>query len=405
MLAPAVEQTAGFPPPDWSQSMPGSTLSIPTDLRRDLTISEIKSTIVDVPTVRKHKLSSLSVTAQSYVIVELRLANGVTGIGEAATLGGPRWSEESVESIKATIDTYLTPVLLGMAADRFMAAGARMDEAAKRNNAAKGAIESALFDAVGKTLGVPAVQFLGGVVRERIPVLWTLASGDPTQEIEEAERKIAARLHKTFKVKIGAQTPEADMTRLRRLANALQGRATLIVDANQAWDETTALRCLPILGEIGVTLVEQPLPAWNVQGMARLRVRSTVPLMADECVFSTHDMLDVARAGAADVVSLKLVKHGGLLATRDVAAVARAAGIGLYGGCLLESSIGAAAHLQVFAGLRDLAWGCEHFGPQILTEDLVTEPLHFEDFHIHLPTGPGLGVTLDQDKLRRYARQ
>ncbi len=385
--------------------MPDTPLSIPTHLRRDLTINEIKSTIVDVPTVRKHKLSSLSVTAQSYVIVELRLANGVIGIGEAATLGGPRWSEESVESIKATVDTYLAPALIGAAADRFEAARARMDEAAKRNNAAKAAIESALFDAVGKTLGVPAVQLLGGVVRESVPVLWTLASGDPAQEIEEAEKKIAARLHNTFKVKIGAQSPEADMARMGRLASALEGRSSLIVDANQAWDETTALRCLPILAEIGVTLVEQPLPAWNILGMARLRARSTLPLMADECVFSIHDMLDVARAGAADVVSLKLVKHGGLLATRDVAAVAGAAGIGLYGGCLLESSIGAAAHLHVFAGLRDLAWGCEHFGPQILTGDLVTEPLRFEDFHIHLPTGPGLGVTLDPEQLRRYARQ
>jgi muconate cycloisomerase len=385
--------------------MPDTVLSVPADLRRDLTISEIKSTIVDVPTVRKHKLSSLSVTAQSYVIVELRLGNGVIGIGEAATLGGPRWSEESVESIKATIDTYLAPALIGSAADRFEAARVRMDEAAKRNNAAKGAIDSALFDAVGKTLGVPAVQLLGGAVRESVPVLWTLASGDPAQEIDEAERKIAAGLHNTFKVKIGAQTPDADMARMRRLADALQGRASLIVDANQAWDETTALRCLPILAEIGVTLIEQPLPAWNLPGMARLRTRSTVPLMADECVFSTHDMLDVARAGAADVVSLKLVKHGGLLAMREVASVARSAGIGLYGGCLLESSIGAAAHLQVFAGLRDLAWGCEHFGPQILTGDLVTEPLRFADFHIHLPNGPGLGVTLDPEQLRRYARQ
>ena len=384
--------------------MPDSTVSISSDLRRDLTIEEIKSTIVDVPTVRKHKLSSLSVTAQSYVIVELRLANGVTGIGEAATLGGPRWSEESVESIKATIDTYLAPALIGSAGNRFVAARARMDEAAKRNNAAKSAIETALFDAVGKTLNVPAVQLLGGAVRDSIPVLWTLASGDPGQEIEEAENKIAARLHNTFKVKIGAQAPEADMARMRRLASALEGRATLIVDANQAWDETTALRCLPVLAEIGVALVEQPLPAWDLPGMGRLRARSSIPLMADECVFSTHEMLDVVRAGAADVVSLKLVKHGGLLATRDVAAVAVAAGIGLYGGCLLESSIGAAAHLQVFAGLRDLAWGCEHFGPQILTGDLVTEPLRFEDFHIHLPTGPGLGVTLDPAQLRRYAR-
>jgi muconate cycloisomerase len=399
-----MNKDVGEPRRFWSQTMPDLILPIPADLRRDLTIKEIKSTIVDVPTVRKHKLSSLSVTAQSYVIVELRLANGVTGIGEAATLGGPRWSEESVESIKATIDTYLTPALIGSAADRFVAARTRMDEAAKRNNAAKGAVESALFDAVGKTIGVPAVQLLGGVVRASVPVLWTLASGDPVQEIEEAERKIAARLHNRFKVKIGAQSPEADMARLRRLAVALEGRATLIVDANQAWDETTALRCLPVLADIGITLVEQPLPAWNIAGMVRLRTRSTVPLMADECVFSSHDMLEVARAGAADVVSLKLVKHGGLLATRDVAAVAQAAGIGLYGGCLLESSIGAAAHLQVFAGLRDLAWGCEHFGPQILTGDLVTEPLRFEDFHIHLPSGPGLGVTLDPVQLRRYAR-
>src|SRR5271168_1156835 len=204
--------------------MPDTILSVPADLRHDLTIEEVKSTIVDVTTVRKHKLSSLSVTVQSYVIVELRLANGVTGIGEAATLGGPRWSEESVESIKATTDTYLTPALIGVAADRFVAARVRMDEAAKRNNAAKGAIESALFDAVGKTLGVPAVQLLGGVVRESVPVLWTLASGDPAQEIEEAERKIAARLHNTFKVKIGAQSPEADVARLRRLAGALAGR-------------------------------------------------------------------------------------------------------------------------------------------------------------------------------------
>jgi muconate cycloisomerase len=380
-------------------------LSVPADLRRDVTIVSIETTIVDVPTVRRHKLSSLSVTAQSYVVVVLRLANGVEGIGEAATLGGPRWSEESVESIKATIDVYLAPALIGARADRFEAARARMDEAAKRNNAAKGAIDSALFDAVGKTLGVPAVQMLGGVMRETVPVLWTLASGDPNQEIEEAEKKLAAHLHDTFKVKIGAQPPEADLARLRRLAGALESRASLIVDANQAWDEITALRCLPVLAELGVRLVEQPLPAWDLAGMARLRARSTVPLMADECVFSAHEMLDVARAGAADVVSLKLVKHGGLLATRKVAAVAEAAGIGLYGGCLLESSIGAAAHLQVFAGLRELAWGCEHFGPQILTDDLVTEPLRFADFHIHLPTGPGLGVTLDPDKLRRYARQ
>src|SRR6202012_448877 len=271
---------------------------------------------------------------------------------------------------------------------------ARMDAAAKRNNAAKAAIDTALFDAVGKTLNIPAALLLGGIVRNRIPVLWTLASGDPEQEIAEAEAKLAARLHNTFKVKVGALAPEADLARLRRLLGAMEGRASFIVDANQAWDGPTAIRFLPALAEMGVRLVEQPLPAWNIQGMARVRSQSTVPLMADECVFSSHDMLGVAQAAAADVVSLKLVKHAGLLQLRDVAAVAEAAGIGLYGGCLLESSIGAAAHLHAFAGLRSLDWGCEHFGPQILVDDLVQEPMAFADFHIHLPAGPGIGVTL-----------
>ena len=374
------------------------------DLLRDLTVADIRSTIVDVPTVRQHKLSQLAVSAQSYVIVEIRLANGAAGVGEAATLGGPRWSEESVEGIKAVIDAHLAPAVLGADASRFEAAAARMDAAAKRNNAAKAAIESALFDAVGRTLGVPAVQLLGGAVRERMPVFWTLASGDPTQEIEEAEAKLAARLHDRFKIKIGAQPLADDLVRLRRIAAALEGRATLIVDANQAWDEATAVRAMPALAELGVALVEQPLPAWNVAGLARVRARSAVPVMADESVFTPHDMMAVAEAAAADTLSLKLVKHGGLLGLRKVAAVAEAAGVSLYGGCLLESSIGAAAHLHAFAGLRTLAWGCEHFGPHILTEDLALEPVRIEDFQIHLPTGPGLGVALDPEKLRRFAR-
>ena len=386
--------------------MPDSLLVDTSHLARDLAIHSITSTIVDVPTVRKHKLSHTSVTAQNYVLVQVRLANGAEGIGEAATLGGPRWSEESVEAMKANIDAYLAPALTGSRADQFEAAGKRMDDAAKRNNAAKAAVETALFDAVGKTLGLPASALLGGAVRESLPVLWTLASGDPAQEIEEAERKLEARLHRTFKVKIGALAPEADMARMTQLAQALEGRAELIVDANQAWDETVSALCLPILKALGIKLVEQPVPAWNIGAMARLRARpDTPPLLADENVFDAHDMLAVANAAAADAVSLKLVKHGGLLGVKRVAAVAEAAGIGLYGGCLLESSVGAAAHLQVFSTFREMAWGCEHFGPQILTGEYVTEPLRFEDFRVHLPSGPGIGVTLDPDKLRHYARQ
>src|ERR1700724_1719575 len=107
--------------------MPDTLPVVPAALRRDFAIASIRSTIVDVPTVRRHELSSLSVTAQSYVIVELRLANGAEGIGEAATLGGPRWSEESVESINSAVDAYLAPALIGAPANRFEAARTRME--------------------------------------------------------------------------------------------------------------------------------------------------------------------------------------------------------------------------------------------------------------------------------------
>ena len=187
-----------------SQAKTASRLHVPDDIARDVTIRSIRSHIVDVPTVRKHKLSSTSVTAQNYVIAEVQLENGVAGIGEAATLGGPRWSEESVEAIKANIDAYLGPALIGQRADLSEQAGARMDAAAKRNTAAKCALDAALMDAVGQTLGVPVAALLGGALRQSIPVLWTLASGDPGQEIEEAEKKLSERLHDTFKIKIGA---------------------------------------------------------------------------------------------------------------------------------------------------------------------------------------------------------
>src|SRR5258708_34525219 len=122
----------------WNQVMPDPRPFVPADLKPDLAIVSIRSTIVDVPTVRRHELASLSVTAQSYVIVELRLANGVEGIGEAATLGGPRWSEESVESIKSTIDAYLGPAWIGAPADRFQSARTRMDASANAQQCRQG---------------------------------------------------------------------------------------------------------------------------------------------------------------------------------------------------------------------------------------------------------------------------
>ena len=371
---------------------------------RDLAIRSIASFIIDAPTVRRHKLSNTEVSHQGYVLVRVMLENGVEGYGEASTLGGPRWAEESVESIKSAVDKYLAPALVGSQAGRFEENAGKLAKAASRNNAGKAAIEAALFDAVGKSLDLPSTALLGGSVRQSFSVIWALASGDAGQEIEEAKTKIERAEHRRFKVKIGFSDPRTDIERLQKIRIALGSDVEIIVDVNQAWNEATAIRWLPAFDDLGVSLIEQPLPAAQVEQLARVAIRTYIPIMVDEAVFSSNDILRAGYAGAGSVISLKLVKSGGLLGLKRAAAVADALGMELYGGCLLESGIGTAAHLAVFSTLPKLEWGTEHFGPRILTNDLVLVGPTYRDFEVHLPEGPGLGIVLDEDRIRHLTR-
>lgn len=378
---------------------------MPYDLAAETAIRKITARIVDIPTTRHHRLSNTSVRHQSYVHVAVQFENGVTGHGEAATLGGPRWAEESVEAISANIDAYLAPALIGRPGAAIHAADIAMNRAAKRNNAAKSAINAALLDATGLTFGLPASQLLGGAVRDRFDVIWALASGDAGQEAEEAREKIEKRQFNRFKIKLGFGDAKADIHRLTHLRASLPESTQIIADINQGWSEAEATRWLPALADLQISLIEQPLPAAQLAAMARVAARSDVPVMLDEAVFSTADALMAAQHGAGSVLSLKLCKHGSAHTLQAVAAVGSAAGMQLYGGCLLESSLGAAAHLAVFATLPTLEWGTEHFGPKILTQDSVTEPLEFKDFQVILPKGPGLGVRPDPDRIAAFARK
>lgn len=382
-----------------------SIVEIDGQIERGTTIKAIETRIVDCVTTRRHKLSNTELTHQSYVIVEVTLADGTVGYGEASTLGGPRWSEESVEAIKANIDTYLTPALAGASALDFEANALRMKKAVSRNTSARAAIEGALYDAAGKSLNLPASQFLGGPVRDKIEVLWALASGDADQEIEEARKKLAAREHRRFKIKLGFYDAARDMVRLRKIMSSMPEGTEMVVDVNQGWSEATAIRYLPELAEMGIALIEQPLRPGLLDATARVAARSSIPIMTDEAAFSTQELAQNGCAASGSVYSLKLVKSGGLMELKRAAGVANAFGMELYGGCLLESGIGAAAHMAVFSTLPQLEWGCEHFGPRILGQDLTSTGLVYRDFHIELPKGPGLGITVDQDALRDATRR
>ncbi|MEM9499203.1 MAG: muconate/chloromuconate family cycloisomerase [Pseudomonadota bacterium] len=370
----------------------------------DTEIREITSRILDVPTTRAHKLSNTQIQHQSYVHVSVRFQNGVVGHGEAATLGGPRWSEESVEAIHGNIGAYLGPALVGQPGCRVEVANLIMAKTAKRNFAAKSAINAAILDALGKTLDVHVATLLGGAVRTRFPVIWALASGDAGQEVEEAQAKIARGQFNRFKIKLGFAEPETDIARLTRLRQDLPADTILIADINQGWTEADCRRLLPALEGLSIQLVEQPVDAEAVETMARVAGRTSIPLMLDEAVFTATEAHRAVSLGAGQVLSLKLCKHGSAQELARIAGIAAAGGLELYGGCLLESSLGAAAHLASFAALPRLDWGCEHFGPLILTEDTTTQSLVYEDFHVLLPDGPGLGVTPDPERVARFER-
>lgn len=369
-------------------------------------IERIHARIVDIPTIRPHKFSFGAINRQSPVIVQLWLANGACGYGEAATIGGPSWNEESPETILHAIQNYLAPAVAGADARRLAEHVQRFDAVCKGNAFAKSAVEMALIDAVARSLGVPAWQLLGGKRIERLPLAWTLASGDSQRDLEEAEQMMQARRHRLFKLKIGARSPADDVAHVTRIARGLDGRASMTVDVNQAWDGNTARQFLPQLVEAGVTLIEQPVAKWDVQALREVTqlLGGAALIMADETVCSAQDAFMLASQRACHVFSLKVAKHGGLLRTREVAAVAQAAGLGWYGGTMLETSLGSAASAHVFATLSDQHHGCELFGPQLLVDDIVEQPMAVRDFELELPDGPGFGVVVDEKRLDRFDR-
>jgi muconate cycloisomerase len=367
-------------------------------------IERLETIIVDLPTIRPHKLAMHTMRGQTLVILRLLCSDGIEGIGEATTIGGLAYGNESPESIKSNLDSYFAPLLVGQDAENINAAMQRLDKAIKGNTFARSAVETALLDAQGKRLDLPVSELLGGRVRDALEVAWTLASGDTGKDIEEAERMLEQRRHRIFKLKIGANALEHDLAHVVAIKKALGDRASVRVDVNQYWSESQAIKGCQVLGENGIDLIEQPISRINRSGQVRLNQRSPAPIMADESIESVEDAFSLAADGAASIFALKIAKNGGPRAVLRTAQIAQAAGIALYGGTMLEGAVGTLASAHAFITLDQLQWHTELFGPLLLTEEIVTEAPVYRDFQLHVPATPGLGLTLDEDRLARFRR-
>lgn len=367
-------------------------------------IDQIETMILDIPTIRGHVLSMATMRTQTAVLVIVRFSDGSEGIGEGTTIGGLSYGPESPEGIKSAIDTYIAPALIGRDADNVNGAIQLIDKLVKANRIAKTAVEIALWDGLGKRLGVSVAQLFGGAVHERLPVAWTLASGNSETDIAEAHQMIETRRHNIFKLKIGKRTVREDVAHVARIKQAVGDIGSVRVDVNTGWSLQDARWGLKGLQEAGCELVEQPVPARYRRAMAELASGYEIAVMADEALNGPEDALAVARANAADVFAVKVAQSGGLKRASEVVAIGQAAGLGLYGGTMLETGLGTAAALQLFGTTEHLSWGTELFGPLLLTEDILAEPITYRDFCVEIPTGAGIGAALDPDKIAFFRR-
>jgi muconate cycloisomerase len=366
------------------------------------TIERIETRLVDLPTIRPHKLSVGTMHGQTLMLVTVYCSDGSVGTGEGTTIAGMAYGPESPESMKLAIDAYLGPAMIGKDASRVQALMVHLSKLVKVNHFAKSAVETALLDAHGRRLGVPVSELLGGRCRDRLPVAWTLASGSTEKDIAEAEKMLELRRHKTFKLKIGARDPRVDIEHVARIRKALGDRGAVRVDVNMAWSETQAAWAIPALADAGCELVEQPVN--SAAALKRLMRRFPVALMADEVLQGPQSAFDIAKNEGADVFAIKIEQSGGLFAAQRVAAIADAAGIELYGGTMLEGAVGTIASAHLFASIPNLQWGTELFGPLLITEEILVKPLDYSDFELTVPDGPGLGIELDKDRIKRFTR-
>lgn len=365
----------------------------------------IETLLVEIPTIRPHKMAVATMQTQTLVLIKITTDDGFIGWGEATTIGGLGYGEESPESIKTNIDTYFTPLLKSLKVQNIAQTMQVLKKNINGNRFAKCAIQTALLDIQAQRLGLPVSELLGGRLRDSIPVLWVLASGDTEKDITEAQKMIAAERHNFFKLKIGSRPVEADVEHVLAIKQALGKDVSIRVDVNRAWSELDAIKGIQMLQDGGVDLIEQPCAINNLGAMERLTRRFDIAIMADESLMGPQSAYEIAKNNGASVFAVKIAQSGGLIEGCEVAKIAQLAGIDLYGGTMLEGPIGTIASAHAFSTFENLAYGTELFGPLLLTEQILKTPLQYENFELKIPATSGLGIEIDEDKIDQFRKQ
>ncbi|MDR2182635.1 MAG: dipeptide epimerase [Clostridiales bacterium] len=323
------------------------------------------------------------------MIVKVETDEGITGYGEATPSAAV--TGETIDTAAAVLP-LLRDALAGQNPFSMESIHKIMASVVLRNSSAKAGIDIALYDIMGKRLGMPLYKLLGGHDNKLIT--------DMTVSIDTPEAMAAEALaykqqgFGVLKIKAGID-PEADMLAMGLIREAVGPKMRLRADANQGWSVNTAIKVMDVYGQYGVEMVEQPVKHWDIDGLAYIRRRTKVALGADESLHTPEDAVKLAKARAVDVFNIKLMKSGGIYPAQRINAIGEAAGIGVMLGCMMETRIGNAASAALVAAQKNI------------TEADLDSFVHFEGamgisggFDLKngvmtLSEKPGLGIEID----------
>jgi len=366
------------------------------------TLDRLRIFLVESP-IRMKRLQGVGDVAGTVrrVLVELTSRDGVVGWGEAAP-----WEvfTGTPEAAFVALDRYLRPLALGANARDVRATRRRFDKALVGHPEAKLALETAMMDIVGKTHGLSIADLLGGRVRDRIALSFSIADPDFAADLARMEAMIPDG-HALFKVKLGVRDHREEVANLAAIRQRFGAAVDLRVDYNQALQPFGAIKTLRDIDAFAPTFIEQPVPRDQLDAMHDFAAALDTPILADESCFDARDLMEIIRRRAADAISVKLMKTGGLHAAQEMMALADLAGLPGYGGTLYEGGVALAAATQLIAATPGISLGCEFYMPyHVLAEDVLERRVVNENGHVVVPDGPGLGVVVTEKSLRAGAR-
>ena len=351
-------------------------------------ITEVRLGLISVPLRVPFKTALRSVSSVEDVIVEIHTDTGAVGYGEAPPTGVI--TGDTTGAIIGAIRDHIAKTIIGRDVDDFEDLMIALNACIQKNTSAKAAVDMALWDLYGQLYKIPVYKLMGGAKKSIVTDI-TISVNDPEEMVRDALNAID-RGYDCLKVKVGID-PELDVARLAAVREAVGKDVKLRIDANQAWNAKQAVRILDQMQEKGLDIefVEQPVPAADLEGMQYVTRHASVPVLADESVFSPADALRIMQTGAADFVNIKLMKCGGITNALRIASAAEVYGVECMIGCMLEAKISVNAAVEL-ACAKKIITKVDLDGPVLCSEDHILGGAVFDEKNITVSDAPGMGI-------------